>query len=177
MNRFARTVFGDHGCDAEFARQVLAGEVSISAWNASQNPWDWLGHGIYFWEYAPERARSWGDQRGGNRAVIGAIIQLGNCLDLSDVAGTERLADQYEVVRESFDADGRTLPENRGGRGDLDCLVINSLIEATGATFETVRCPFLEGNPAFPGSRIRRDSHVQLVVRNPSAIVAVFRPT
>lgn len=48
MNQFARTVFGYHGCDAEFARQILAGEVEISQWTASQNAWDWLGHGIYF---------------------------------------------------------------------------------------------------------------------------------
>ena len=23
------------------------------------NPYDWLGHGTYFWEFAPERARLW----------------------------------------------------------------------------------------------------------------------
>jgi hypothetical protein len=32
---------------------VLAGQSEL---RASQNTYDWLGHGIYFWEYNPRRA-------------------------------------------------------------------------------------------------------------------------
>jgi hypothetical protein len=40
-----------------------------------------------------------------------------------------------------------------------------------------VRCPFLEGEPAFPGSGISGESHVPIAVRDPTCILGVFRPT
>lgn len=64
---------------------------------------------------------------------------------------------------------------NRSG----DCAVMNSYlkaIEAEGIKYDSVRCGFVEGPPAFPGSRIRRESHVQICIRNPSCILGVFRP-
>src|SRR4051812_42194753 len=59
MDQFARIVIGYHGCTADFARDLLLGIRPISAWNPSTNDWDWLGHGIYFWEHSPERALRW----------------------------------------------------------------------------------------------------------------------
>ncbi len=175
MDQFSRTVLGYHGCEPDFAEALLRGEISISEWKPSQNDWDWLGHGIYFWEYAPERAKDWG--RGG--AVVGAIIQTGQCLDLTDVPSTRRLAKQFDLVRANYEARGVALPENRGMRGDLDCMIINDLVASTsllGRSLETIRCPFLEGEPAYPGSRIRQALHVQLVVRNHANILGIFRP-
>src|SRR5829696_1824152 len=75
MDRFARVVLGYHGSEPEFAEALLRGEVGVDQWNLSENPYDWLGKGIYFWEYAPERARDWAK----DKAVIGAVIQLGVC--------------------------------------------------------------------------------------------------
>ncbi len=173
MDRFSRIVLGYHGGTAEFAGAVLRGEMPVSQWQPSVNPYDWLGHGIYFWEYAPERARAWG---AGD--VIGAVIQLGRCLDLTDVRYTDLLSPAYQAVKKAFRRQAAKLPRNRGKRRDLDCLVINSLIlgQPEGERFQTVRCPFLEGRPAFPGSRILRESHVQLVVRDRACILGVFRP-
>jgi hypothetical protein len=68
---------------------------------------------------------------------------------------------------------------NRGLRSDLDRLVINELVEAAnqaGILFDTVRSPFLEGKPAFKGSRILRLSHIQIAVRNTENILGIFRP-
>ncbi len=175
MDQFARTVLGYHGCPPDFAEALIRGEVAITDWQPSRNDWDWLGHGIYFWEYAPERARDW-SRAGG---VVGAIIQLGECLDFTDLGATDLLAGEFEKVRESHAASGLALPENRGQRGDLDCLIINKLVnsvKSTGLAIDTLRCPFLEGELAYPGSRIRLESHVQLVVRNPANILGVFRP-
>jgi hypothetical protein len=173
MDRFSRIVLGYHGCTPEFAEAILRGEVSISQWQPSGNPYDWLGLGIYFWEYAPERARVWGD--GG---VIGAVIQLGRCLDLTDIRYTDFLSPAYQTVKRAFRQHTRKLPRNRGKRRDLDCLVINSMIlgQPEGERYQTVRCPFLEGRPAFPGSHILRESHVQIAVRDRVCILGVFRP-
>ena len=79
MDRHARIVFGYHGTHPAFAERLIRGEVSIADWSPSTNEYDWLGHGIYFWEYAPDRAREWAGKGG----VVGAIIRLGECLDLN----------------------------------------------------------------------------------------------
>ena len=45
----------------------------------SQKPYDWLGHGLYFWENNYDRALDWATQkkhRGGIKepAVVGAVL-------------------------------------------------------------------------------------------------------
>jgi hypothetical protein len=175
VDRYARVILGYHGCRPEFAEALVCGGMNIADWEPSTNDWDWLGHGIYFWEYAPERAREWLGKGG----VVGAYIQVGNCLDLTDVDATSLLAKQFEAVRTIHQDEGRPMPVNRGLRGDLDCLVINELVATannSGITFDTVRSPFLEGEPAFEGSRILRETHVQIAVRTKSKILGVFRP-
>jgi hypothetical protein len=147
----------------------------LEAWQPSHNPYDWLGHGIYFWEFAPSRAKVWGGKGG----VVGAVIQLGLCLDLTDVQHTNLLRQGYKAVRQTRREMGVPMPRNRGKRRDLDCTVINELAELSerkGINFQTVRCPFLEGRPAFPGSGILRESHIQIAVRDSSCILGVFRP-
>ena len=51
-------VVGYHGCDVRVARKVISLKDSL---HPSQNPWDWLGHGFYFWEDSPARARRWAE--------------------------------------------------------------------------------------------------------------------
>jgi hypothetical protein len=173
MDRFSRIVLGYHGCAVAFAETLLRGELPIAQWQPSQNPYDWLGHGIYFWEHAPERAREWGE--GG---VIGAVIQLGRCLDLTDVRYMDLLASAYQATKKSYRQQKRKLPRNQAGRRELDCLIINTLVAAQDqvSRFQTVRGPFLEGRRVFPGSGIFRESHVQIAVRDLACILGVFRP-
>ena len=85
MEKFARIVVGYHGCRRSFADAVLLGKVSIAGWHKSQNTYDWLGEGIYFWEHSPARALRWAtSQFRRGAAVVGAVIQLGACFDLLD---------------------------------------------------------------------------------------------
>lgn len=51
--RYDRIVVAYHGCEESVAEAVLAGEALLKP---SVNEYDWLGAGIYFWEYGPERA-------------------------------------------------------------------------------------------------------------------------
>jgi hypothetical protein len=96
------------------------------------------------------------------------------------VGHTALLAETHERVKKKHQQRGKSLPRNKGKRRDLDCLVINTLVEKMekerGIRFQTVRCPFLEGEPAFPGSGIFRESHVQIAVRDQRCILGVFRP-
>jgi len=57
------------------------------------------------------------------------VIQLGTCLDLTDVGHTALLAETYEGVKKKHRQRGKSLPRNKGKRRDLDCLVINTLVE------------------------------------------------
>ena len=124
-DRLPGLVLAYHGCDRAVGEAVISGESELLP---SQNTYDWLGHGIYFWEYAPERAKAWGE--GG---VVGAVIQLGTCLDLTDVNYTALLTAEFETIRHAHDSQGlafgftlfindqhtRLLPERRVRHHDV----------------------------------------------------------
>src|SRR5437588_8302181 len=114
MDPFARIVIGYHGCPVDFARDLLVGTLPIGAWKPSINDWDWLGHGIYFWEHAPERALRWAREkyspRGKDASVIGAVLQVGRCFDLLNEAITSLLADDHALLGKEYAARGHLLP-------------------------------------------------------------------
>jgi hypothetical protein len=186
MDPFARIVIGYHGCTEEFARDLLLGTKPIPDWQPSTNDWDWLGHGIYFWEHSPDRALRWAREKwapqGVAPAVVGAVLQLGRCFDLLNEAITALLVDSHQQLEQTYRDAGRALPQNRGPglkRRDLDCLVINdclSRLQSGGVQYDTVRGAFLEGDPVYPGAGFSREAHVQIAVRTPACILGVFRP-
>jgi hypothetical protein len=55
--KYDRTVIAYHGCDVIVAERVLAGEP----FRKSENNYDWLGAGIYFWEFGVDRARKFAE--------------------------------------------------------------------------------------------------------------------
>lgn len=180
MERFARIILGYHGARAgdaaEFAKRLLLGGVGVDEWRPSENEFDWLGHGIYFWEHSPERARRWAGTDG---IVIGAVIQLGNCLDLTDIRHTALLAISFAEREQEFKAKNAPLPQNSGRElknRKLDCLVINGLLKASFGQVQTVRGAFEEGDEAFPGSALKNETHIQVAVRDLGCILGVFRP-
>lgn len=161
----------------------------------SENDFDWLGKGTYFWEYGPQRALQWAEEASKRKpdaiqrpAILGAIIHLGNCFDLLDTRFTEFLAGSFFEFRTAMSGEGRSLPANslrRHGEAQpfirrLDCAVINWAIElweqARGNRVDTVRGMFQEGELVFPGSAIHRKSHIQIAVRRSDAVVGFFRP-
>lgn len=183
MEKFARIVVGYHGCERRLADGLLTDKVAIAEWNKSQNAYDWLGEGIYFWEHSPTRALRWATERFRKRAaVIGAVIQLGNCFDLLDERITRLLAMGHTALAESYAASDKGLPENKGkGKKlrQLDCAVINYCVYRAGLdhiAFDTVRGAFLEGLPVFPGTTISAETHIQIAVRNSDCILGVFHP-
>jgi hypothetical protein len=183
MDKFARIIVGYHGCQIPFAEEILLGTTSIRDWRKSQNAYDWLGEGIYFWEHSPNRALRWATENfAGQSAVIGALIQLGSCFDLLDETNTSLLASSYPQFEESFQVAGEPLPTNKGSDKklrELDCAVINDCLDRMAdrnVPFDTVRGAFLEGSPVFPGTTISTETHIQIAVRNVDCIVGVFRP-
>jgi hypothetical protein len=64
----------------------------------------------------------------------------------------------------------------------LDCAVLNYYLDGLEASatspiaYQTVRGGFPEGEMAFDGSLIPRQTHIQVAVRDPACIVGTFRP-
>src|ERR1035438_4987242 len=89
-------VLGYHGCDAQVARKIVCGDEPLLV---SKNEYDWLGSGQYFWEDSCSRALRWAKDEETKKsgkvkkaAALGAIIDLGNCLNLID-------AEHLDLVR------------------------------------------------------------------------------
>ena len=188
---YQRMVVGYHGCDANTAADVLAGRVQL---RPSGNPYDWLGQGIYFWEHGPRRAYEWAmEQARPSRgkvktaAVLGARINLGVCLDLLDTANTTLLRRAYVEFRRRMRQNGIPMPRNQDGPGSRkgdrvlrfrDCAVIDYTVHRLAETeheqYQTVRGVFIEGVPAFPGSKVALKSHIQIAVRDPRCVATFF---
>ena len=93
---------GYHGCDRSVAEALLAGRTILQV---SRNDYDWLGTGIYFWERDAPRALAWAEfvkthpefSATGIQepAVVGAVIDLGYCLDLLE-------SESIRLVKEAY---------------------------------------------------------------------------
>jgi hypothetical protein len=185
-------VLGFHGCDESVALKVLTGKEFLKR---SANKYDWLGHGFYFWENSPSRAMEFAtylqkfpDRSRGiiiKPAVIGAVINLGFCLDLLDFDNLQYLKKSYETLQ-SFSSNS-DLPENKsiGGIGDLllrelDCAVIETLHtiikDSHQSSFDSIRGVFNEGEELYPNAGFRDKDHIQICVRNPNCIKGFFLP-
>jgi hypothetical protein len=162
------TIVGYHATSASAAATILAtGRIEPST-----NAWDWLGHGIYFWENAPGRAWQWAVEKHPEEpAVVIASIRLGACLDLTDNRFTSAVQVAYHRLRTAFAEAKQTLPSNRGKARYLDCLVINYVCSEILKNIETVRATFPEGEPLYTGSAFHHQSHIQVCVRTPANIV------
>ena len=105
MSHRPEFVYGYHGCDESVAKRILEGSDPLSP---SYNAYDWLGSGIYFWEDAPERAMQWAvEMKKPHPAVVGAVIELGNCLNLDssfENAKFARCADNRGMESHSGDS-------------------------------------------------------------------------
>jgi len=180
---YQRLIIAYHGCDQAVAEAALRS----SRLKASDNDYDWLGTGIYFWEHGPARALEWAEFMATRKkvrtpAVVGALIQLGHCFDLLDVKLTDDLRRLYPEFVHVLAASGRPLPSNDSARKlhRLDCAFLNwaiPLIEADrGVKFQTVRGVFVEGEAIYPTAQIFAQSHIQIAVRDPTAIIGYFHP-
>jgi len=190
VRKHQRTVIGYHCCDLILAENVLLRREKL---NASHNDYDWLGGGIYFWEYGCQRALDWARGIAKRRpeivrtpAVIGAHIHLGVCLDLLDVRFTERLSELFPLFDAGFRKQGIPLPQNELAHGNdrdlvrrkLDCAMLNWAIpmieKDLKVKFQTVRGVFQEGIPAYPGSGILKNHIFKWWYATLTAFWAIF---
>ena len=107
---------GFHGCDRRVAEKVLAGDEDLVA---SANNYDWLGHGIYFWEGNEERAKQWAfERREMDKSkiqepyAIGAVIDLGHCFNLLQSDHLQMLEKAYHTLKVVTQGAKKPLVEN-----------------------------------------------------------------
>ncbi len=181
------TVTGFHSCDKEVGLKVLNGQDELKS---SNNPWDWLGEGIYFWEQNPGRALEYAIESAQHKQfnkipidtpfVLGANIELGNCLNLVESNSIEILRAAYNGLEKLIHEAGKKMPQNKGNNRALDCAVIQYIHQsnklAGTPAFDTVRCAFPEGGEVYPGSAITARLHIQICVLNSDHIKGFFLP-
>ncbi len=177
-------VFGFHGCDKELAEKLI--NNPSESLHYSDNPYDWLGKGMYFWENDPERALEWAknSRKIKEPAILGAAISLGKCLDFMQSKNIDELKKLYE----SYKSIGIKVPENKNiPNGDFefklrfaDCFLINSYMyqQAThnNIFYDTVRGVFWEGKEIYKNAGFKQRNHIQISVINPNCIKAFFLP-
>ncbi|MDD3444249.1 MAG: hypothetical protein PHS60_02465 [Zavarzinia sp.] len=165
------------------AERLLLGEE----FKSSRNAHDWLGHGVYFWEANPKRGLSFAKEalarskKKEKPTVVGAVIDLGHCLDMTTEMGITMLRLAYDSLKLNMEEVSQQMPVNSKDmlKRPLDCAVFeftHQIVEAGGQQpFDTVRGVFVEGGEAFPGSGFPEKTHIQIAVRKPDSIKGVFR--
>lgn len=189
-------IIGFHGCDMTTCKNVLYKHERL---RASHNSYDWLGNGIYFWENSLDRAEEWAisycdrhnrrhpDKKRKEPAVIGAVISLGHCLDLTDYGSAAILKTGYEILALELSLIGKPLPVNKNIKGnedlllrELDCAVIERIHQYNRdnneRAYDSVRGVFIEGKPVYEDSGIMEKTHTQLCIINPNCIKGYFMP-
>jgi hypothetical protein len=193
-SRLPAFVLGFHGCDRKVAEEILNGKGHLKP---SNNSYDWLGRGIYFWENDPTRALAYAknlkkhpnrvNSKIRNPAVIGAIIDLGNCLNLVDSKSLHTVKTAYELLSIAAKEQGKKLPVNKSIKkgGDLllrklDCAVINTIHrvaeDSGGQPYDSVRGVFWEGDELYPNAGFKEGNHIQIAVTNLKCIKGYFLP-
>ena len=181
-------VLGFHGTDLQVVKSVVA--APQKGLSKSESKTEWLGHGVYFWENDPARALDWaanGKTKGkvDEPSVVGAIIDLGYCLDLTTISGLEEVKLAFETLRDTYHQAGLDLPKNTGGkdrlRRELDCAVIQALhqyrIDRGLPAYDSVRAPFPEANDLYEASGFRAKNHIQVCIINTKrCIKGYFKP-
>ena len=178
-------VIAFHGCEASLAKAVAEGRNILQP---GRNAYDWLGHGVYGWEDSPERAWQWARDAAQNGtiqqpAVIGMVVDPGNCLNLVDTEALLLVRKAYAEYQRGCQASGAPEARNRGVEFKarfLDCAVFEALHAARSLnklpSFDTVRGFFVEGTELYPGSGLRDRDHIQICVRNLKCIKGFFLP-
>lgn len=178
-------VLGYHGCDKKVAEKLLAGDD----FKPSQNDYDWLGSGIYFWETDPKRGSVYAEELKKLKrppqietpAIVGAVIDMGLCLDLTSSLGVQQVRDAHKQLVEISKTANLQLPKNSPDllRRKLDCAVIQLVHkirkDAGDPPIDSIKGIFIEGPPIYQDSGFHDKTHIQICVCNPERIKGIFR--
>src|SRR6266508_6179823 len=105
-------IVGYHGTTFSKALSIINREISVDYWRKSDNEYDWLGPGAYFFQDAPIRALLFAERRADQLekmqgvsdkpAVVRARFRLGTCLDLLDASAATYIRFVHELMRREY---------------------------------------------------------------------------
>jgi hypothetical protein len=182
---YHRTVVGYHGTKLSVAREIVQLK---NRFEFSRNASDWLGHGIYFWEYAPQQAYWWAKRLSVKRkwnepiAILGSMIRLGVCFDLLDPENVRHLKYCKESYFETEQLAGRKIRANANHKKYLDCSIFNYFYRSIDENpdlenVDSARAVYVPTGPdrrIWERSWINEKAHVQLCVRNVKCILGTW---
>ena len=189
MPRFSdyhRTVIGYHGTDRRTAEKIVLRQASFQWYD---RPGDWMGNGVYYWEYGPKQAWWWAELRRRQRkwtepiAVVASMIRLGFCFDLLDPDNARDLKSFYHDYVETQTALRLPVPTNQRRHKNLDKAIfeyayaaIEQEDEKSGEKDKVDTCRGVYVRPGHAGrlwnsSWVEHGTFIQLLVRNPDCIL------
>lgn len=189
-----------HGCDITTRDDLVSGRLKHL--DHSNNQYDWLGHGAYFFEGDVERALMFAQashRNPGKRytakpiatpAAVGAVLQVRHWLDMTTQAGIKEFSLAYQAMAAGLQASGMAIPVNRpASDSDIDIIyraldnaVFTWLHQARASetpprsSFQAVRAAFHQGQKVAPTSGFHASTHIQIAVRDNNCIVGWFLP-
>lgn len=189
-----------HGCDVTTRDDLVSGRIRHL--NHSNNQYDWLGPGAYFFEGDLQRALLFAQASHANPAkrytakpiatpaVVGAILKVRHWLDMTTQDGIQEFSLAYQVMVGGLQAGGLPVPANRPADENdteviyraLDNAVFTWLHEARAShtpplqAFQAVRAAFSQGEKIAPASGFHATTHIQIALRDNSCIVGWFLP-
>jgi hypothetical protein len=187
-------IIGFHGCDKALRNKIVNGKTILKA---STNDYDWLGHGMYFWENNQQRALDFAKELKKNPvpgkeniktpSVLGAVIDIGHCLDLLDTEYLQFVKQSFNALADSYKLLDLPLPVNKALRSSkdlllrkLDCAVIENLHLSRSKSdlraFDSARGVFIEGKELYPNAGFNEKNHIQICIRNINCIKGFFIP-
>jgi hypothetical protein len=175
-------VLGHHGTTVE-----RADAIKETGFEITENEYDWLGSGVYFFERSPLRAIEWARDKYPHcqPCVMAAEIAFGrdgqNCLDLASREGLTALEKFFREFVFHFPREYVAgLKETPSGYRQFSYHVINRFcirMAEVGWDIHAIRSPFDEGDyifsdpdGIFPTARLRKLTHIQIAVRDCGAI-------
>jgi hypothetical protein len=179
-------ILGFHGCDEKIGEEILLG----GDFKIQRNDYDWLGHGVYFWENNPERGLQFAKEKQKHTPhsiekpyVIGAILDLRFCLDMTTQNAIDEVELAYNFITQNYALQNKIMPQNKLTADlllrEMDCLVLETLHKQRALqkhqSFDSVKGIFTEGGQLYANSGFFRKTHVQICIRNTACIVGTFR--
>jgi hypothetical protein len=118
--------------------------------------------------------------------VLGAVLDLGHCLDLLNKEHIDMVGRSFANLDGSYSALGVPTPMNTSSAASLDLLIrkldctmieyVHWRMQRKAKPFDSVRGVFIEGKPIYPTAGFYDKSHIQICVRNPNCIKGFFIP-
>lgn len=181
---YHRTVIGYHGTRLSVALDIVNRKRNF---HYSRNRDDWLGHGVYFWEYAPQQALWWAERRQKRQnwnepvAILASMIRLGFCWDLLEPENLQILKTMHERYVQLQLASRQNIPKNFNHHKYLDCAVFQyayAIIEdeqqQSVDSTRAVYVPTGKDKRIWPRSWISQSAHIQICVRNERCILGTW---